>query len=309
MQSYTSTALLSLLVQFLRRFDPDLVKDTSPPDPLDQAIVPTCEKRGLIARTVARHGAGVLLSVGQLLPDAEDTPVATVLRQGHDPNATAQKWMRLERYYHSDCRTLISTAAPGRWTCHRISTLAPETLGENCLIAGVLFGLIAEIGHQPKKITIGGQVLHPNAFAGAMFQAEETGNDFAIHWSEKAPCRVPSPIRQPDRLSDQLADLLARDPGRSWRIDDAAKPLALSRRSLQRHLAQEGRSFSSTLRRARLREATRLLCTTNTGLADIGYCCGYADQAHFQREFRRIANTTPRQFRQIAGAGITQAGV
>jgi AraC-like DNA-binding protein len=37
-------------------------------------------------------------------------------------------------------------------------------------------------------------------------------------------------------------------------------------------------------------------------IADIGYWCGYADQAHFQRDFRRAVNMTPGRYRE-AGLG------
>lgn len=300
MSTYTSTTLTSVLVQFLQQFDPELVGDITPPDPMVQAVTPIGLKQKLVAKTVARHGTGVLLNIGQFLSKAEDTPVVTVLRQSHDAAVTAEKWMRMERYYHADCRTVIDSKTPGRWTCQRKTTGQPATFGENCLMAGLLFGLLSEIGHTPRSIDIAGQTLRPAEFTQARFALGETGHVFSVHWSVRSEINAPQALPVQGRLSDRLADLLAGDPGRSWRIDDAARPLALSRRSLQRRLADEGRSFSSTLRRARLREAARLLSTTNTGLADIGYCCGYADQAHFQRDFRRVVNVTPRQFRQIS---------
>jgi AraC-like DNA-binding protein len=101
-------------------------------------------------------------------------------------------------------------------------------------------------------------------------------------------------------MADRLAGILAGDVGRSWKIGDAASQMAISTRSLQRHLAADGRSFSTALRRARMSQATKLLTGTKTPLAEIGYCCGYADQAHFQRDFRRVTNMTPKRFRQAS---------
>ncbi|QIZ79808.1 helix-turn-helix transcriptional regulator [Thalassovita gelatinovora] len=101
-------------------------------------------------------------------------------------------------------------------------------------------------------------------------------------------------------VNDRLTDLLASDIGRSWKLCDAARDLAFSERSLQRRLSGEGRSFSSILRRARMRAATDLLTRSSAPLAEIGYCCGYADQAHFQRDFLRVTNMTPRVFRGIS---------
>ncbi len=48
----------------------------------------------------------------------------------------------------------------------------------------------------------------------------------------------------------------------------------------------------------RLAAASRLLLGGTQSPAEIGYLCGYADQAHFTREFKRQTALTPAQFRQ-----------
>lgn len=297
MTGFTSTGLLSLLHRVLEAADPGLTRGIDRADPMERAITSEAAKRNLIDRAMTAHGPGLLLRVGLHLDEADEAPVLTVLRRAPDPQVIAAKWMRLERYHHAAHRTVIDTAAPGLWRCRRHSETTPASLGENLLIAGVLFGLLTLAGLRPETLEIGGHLLHPD-FRDAD-PGRTDGACFSIRWSGSSrDAALPRP--QADRLSDRLTDLLAADPGRSWRIDDAAAPLALSRRSLQRKLAAEGRSFSTLLRRARMREAVRLLGQDRAGLADIGYCCGYADQAHFHRDFRRAANMTPKTFRAIA---------
>ena len=51
------------------------------------------------------------------------------------------------------------------------------------------------------------------------------------------------------------------------------------------------------LRRIRLRLASRALMYTDESLAEIALNCGFADQSHFSREFRRQFGRTPREYR------------
>lgn len=51
------------------------------------------------------------------------------------------------------------------------------------------------------------------------------------------------------------------------------------------------------LRKLRLRLASRALVYTDDSLSDIALNCGFADQSHFSREFRRQFERTPREYR------------
>ena len=101
-------------------------------------------------------------------------------------------------------------------------------------------------------------------------------------------------------LLKRLRHLLGEDLARVWRW----KPCRAHWRSL--HAAfnatfqTSGHTFSSVLRATRTAQASRLLRQTGWALADIGYACGYADQAHFQRDFRRAVNMTPKAFRDVS---------
>lgn len=64
------------------------------------------------------------------------------------------------------------------------------------------------------------------------------------------------------------------------------------------------------LRKLRLRIASRALIYTNESLSEIALNCGFADQSHFTREFRRQFERTPREYREhyktAAGVPVTK---
>jgi AraC-like DNA-binding protein len=64
------------------------------------------------------------------------------------------------------------------------------------------------------------------------------------------------------------------------------------------------------LRKLRLRMASRALAYTSQTLAELAVSCGFADQSHFTREFRRQFGRTPRDYREYyrQGAGAAASG-
>jgi AraC-like DNA-binding protein len=88
------------------------------------------------------------------------------------------------------------------------------------------------------------------------------------------------------------------------RIEDAAKTLAVSVRTLQR-LAQKyvGLSPLVLIRRRRLQEAAdRARTHPGQDLAAVAAAFGYADQAHLAKEFQRILGFTPSNYRRSVRA-------
>lgn len=302
MEDFTYAGLVALVERAIAADDPDLLASTRISDPMKGATASAAAKEALVARVMARRGPGPLLAAGQFLHLADETPALTVLQRSATPRVLAEKFMRLERYHHSSHRTAIVTRT-GHCDCVRSSTARPATDGENCVIAGLLLGLLMGLGRDGYRLDIGGRRLMPDELAMAVLDPGADTTRFRISWTPTERDRdreAPAAPIETGALCDGLAALFATDPGRSWKVADAARMLGLSQRSLQRRLTAEARSYSSVLRRARMKQATLLLVDTDTSLAEIGYCCGYADQAHFQRDFLRTANVTPRAFRRIS---------
>lgn len=80
-------------------------------------------------------------------------------------------------------------------------------------------------------------------------------------------------------------------------IDWIASKLGLSRRTLQRHLANTGASFGAIVEGELERRAAHLLDENELPITQIAYELGYTDVAHFTRAFKRWKGVTPSAYR------------
>jgi AraC-like DNA-binding protein len=84
-------------------------------------------------------------------------------------------------------------------------------------------------------------------------------------------------------------------------IETAAKQLGVSVRTLKRHLAAQGSSYSRLRDEVRFDSACQLLRQTSTPANQIASVLGYADAASFSRAFSRWAGTGPAKWRAYKG--------
>lgn len=301
----TSAALLGWAVQVLAARDPALL----PPDAdargwLGAARADAAAKRRLLEYALARGGPAAILDIGATLEAAPAIPALQVLLGASDTAALAGRWMRLESYYHSHHRTRIE-AGPGRWLCVRGGSAGREPGdAENLLICSVLAGLLRRFGCTGVDATMGERPIlspppqrcpRPTAAWTLLWRGAPLGE------ARRAP-PDPSPgdSPAPADAASLVRRLLLADVSRGWTVAEVARRLARSPRSLQRDLAADGHSFSSLVRAARVETASTMLLAGDWGLADVGFAAGFADQAHFQREFRRVAGMTPADYRRQA---------
>lgn len=80
-------------------------------------------------------------------------------------------------------------------------------------------------------------------------------------------------------------------------IEQIAIEMALSTRSLQRRLREEGTSFAKVVDDLRHNKAQLLLRDPNLAVYEVAYLLGYSDPSTFHRAFRRWEETSPSQFR------------
>jgi AraC-like DNA-binding protein len=101
-------------------------------------------------------------------------------------------------------------------------------------------------------------------------------------------------------LGDRLQQWLLAHYQERVTLSLAARATGASTSTLVHRLrAETGRTFKDLLRGTRIAEAKKLLATTSLEIADIADRCGFSDQSHFTREFKRTINLTPGLFRTL----------
>ncbi len=80
-------------------------------------------------------------------------------------------------------------------------------------------------------------------------------------------------------------------------VEDVARELAMSKRTLQRRLADEGTNWLEVLSDARENLAKHYLATTEYGATEVSFLLGYEDPNSFFRAFKRWENTSPEVWR------------
>ncbi|MCR9130070.1 MAG: AraC family transcriptional regulator [Alphaproteobacteria bacterium] len=80
-------------------------------------------------------------------------------------------------------------------------------------------------------------------------------------------------------------------------VSDIAAELAVSARTLQRRLSDQGHTFQGLVDTARRELAQQLLRDTDYSLAEIAFLTGFSEQSGFTRAFKRWSGQTPRSYR------------
>jgi AraC-like DNA-binding protein len=81
-------------------------------------------------------------------------------------------------------------------------------------------------------------------------------------------------------------------------VEELAETAGMSRRSFERHFHNVlGCSSMTYLRRVRINSVCRAILNSSRTLPEISLSCGFSDQSHMTREFRKMVGETPRAFR------------
>jgi AraC-like DNA-binding protein len=81
-------------------------------------------------------------------------------------------------------------------------------------------------------------------------------------------------------------------------IKDVSRSLSMTVRTLQRHLAESGLTFSQLVDETRVEAAVTMLEESDMAISEIAAALDYSEPSHFTRAFRRATGTIPRLYRK-----------
>ena len=155
---------------------------------------------------------------------------------------------------------------------------------------------------------------YERVFGGAArFDCEVTEMVFPRTWLDRTqPYRSPELYavlrEQADRslgriergapLRSRIDDVLTKHAPRSLTMEEVARELGMSDRSLRRRLLAESLSFSDLLARSRMNTAKRMLERPSASIKETAFAMGFASETAFHRAFKRWTGMTPKQYQE-----------
>lgn len=314
MAEFASAAMCKVLRQGMLDLglDPTLAQTQTSAHP--SALVDLDTKRSLVRAAVAQGGLGCLVLLGRGMHRYLRDPTHSALTGARSVAELWARWQRLERYIHSAHRIRVIESDDNHASVHHIA-LAGESrplAAEDLVVLGVLAALMESIGAQQVRVDIAETQAYPQPDVAAIerLAANHQTTQWRFSWSALT-CRAGACVSDlpqdltsaelwPD-IAQSASELLMQDLMNPPRLPDLARTLNIAPRSLQRTLAQVGLSYSGLLAECRRRAAAWRLMETPISLAEIGFLCGYSDQAHFTRDFRNTVGLPPAQYRAAFG--------
>ncbi|WP_195267433.1 helix-turn-helix transcriptional regulator [Eubacterium sp. 1001713B170207_170306_E7] len=126
-----------------------------------------------------------------------------------------------------------------------------------------------------------------------------------LYLLKKGSCSMPAAeqafLTQGQRaVAIHVEQKLNSDLSKKHRITELAEEQGVSPSALKKYFAQiYGKPISVYVREKRMKQAQKLLSTTQISIADIAAMVGYENQGKFGAAFRKITGATPLEFRRL----------
>lgn len=310
--------MFDLIVRQLKLTSPELVPaEADSIDPIRRANIPAGYKRDILDTIHQEAGSETLLSIGQGIRTIRYDPIWQAIHS-LSPAVAFDKWRRFEAFGHSDNRLQINQTGERQASFQRYTIGGgTPTTPENLLICGLCIAILEMVGcvdlrcdmrlvdgtshciRRDERFTL------PDDASALMTSA------WTMEWvfftprmDEPVPADIlpnvplPASCKSSTRSTiETIIRTLSVDAARHWKVDELAREMGLSTRSLQRRLCDAELSFSVLVRRVRIHEACRLLKESGIPITAIGFCAGFSDSAHFSRDFNASMGMAPSDYR------------
>jgi AraC-like DNA-binding protein len=97
---------------------------------------------------------------------------------------------------------------------------------------------------------------------------------------------------------DYVKMMLRQAHGELVTLDDLARHVSLSARTIDRHLKKEGLQFRDLAQQVRFERACELLVAPAATVAQVAADLGFSDAANFSRAFRRVVGVAPGEYQR-----------
>ncbi|MGA4544069.1 AraC family transcriptional regulator [Uniformispora flossi] len=156
-----------------------------------------------------------------------------------------------------------------------------------------LFGPVVEFEREyDGMVFYADQLDAPNAMSDPQLRA------YARPYFEAIAVSAESTV--PDRVRELIEVLL---PVGRCSIEQVARSLGVDRRTVHRHMAQSGETFSSLVAATRRQLAERFVANGRRSLTEISDLLGFSSLSAFSRWFRTQFGCSPKEWRRRADAG------
>jgi AraC-like DNA-binding protein len=115
------------------------------------------------------------------------------------------------------------------------------------------------------------------------------------------PLANPQDLERMNRVCQTIQDRLDQP----LTLPELARIVHLSDGAFSRYFhAHTGRTFPQFVNELRVGRACRLLAEGQMNVTEIAFACGFSNLSNFNRQFRRLKQMSPREFRKRVSAGV-----